>query len=191
FAVVATGLPSGNYEFQLSGSSDWRANGTGRYVLNDLPAGAHDDTVRDADNLRCQACMQPAVVIEQPTEAAYMAVGAVTDITCSLDAEGEIEVRAAGGNDSGDFDYVLYREVSPGFWVNIKAGTEPAGTSHVFEDLFAGNYRVVAIDPDACSVTEEYTVDGPASLPTITLSGDEIVHVSQPALSDGSKIGRA
>ena len=40
--------------------------------------------------------------------------------------------------------------------VNIKAGTKPAGTPHVFEDLFAGNYRVVATDPDACSVTEEY-----------------------------------
>src|SRR5690554_7737829 len=130
--------------------------------------------------------MTPSVEIEQPTEAVYMAVGAVTDITCSLEAEGEIEVMAAGGNDSGDFDYVLYREVSPGFWVNIKAGTEPAGTPHVFEDLFAGNYRVVAIDPDACSVTEHYTVDGPASLPTITLSGDEIVHESQPGLSDGS-----
>src|SRR5690554_3121986 len=44
----------------------------------------------------------------------------------------------------------------------------------------------MAIDPDACSVTEHYTVDGPASLPTITLSGDEIVHESQPGLSDGS-----
>ena len=29
-------------------------------------------------------------------------------------------------------------------------------------------------------------MDGPASLPTITLSGDEIVHVSQTGLSDGS-----
>src|SRR5690554_2093826 len=161
FTVVATGLPSGNYEFQLSGSSDWLANGTGRYVFNNLPAGTYDVTVRDADNPGCQAVMTPSVEIEQPTEAVYMAVGAVTDITCSLEAEGEIEVMAAGGNDSGDFDYVLYREVSPGFWVNIKAGTEPAGTPHVFEDLFAGNYRVVAIDPDACSVTEHYTVDGP------------------------------
>src|SRR5690554_5706254 len=186
FTVVATGLPSGNYEFQLSGSSDWLANGTGRYVFSNLPAGTYDVTVRDADNPGCQAVMTPSVEIEQPTEAVYMAVGAVTDITCSLEAEGEIEVMAAGGNDSGDFDYVLYREVSPGFWVNIKAGTEPAGTPHVFEDLFAGNYRVVAIDPDACSVTEHYTVDGPASLPTITLSGDEIVHESQPGLSDGS-----
>src|SRR5690554_4638525 len=186
FTVVATGLPSGNYEFQLSGSSDWLANGTGRYVFNNLPAGTYDVTVRDADNPGCQAVMIPSVEIEQPTEAVYMAVGAVTDITCSLEAEGEIAVMAAGGNDSGVFDYVLYREVSPGFWVNIKAGTEPAGTPHVFEDLFAGNYRVVATDPDACSVTEEYTVDGPASLPTITLSGDEIVHVSQPGLSDGS-----
>src|SRR5690554_4803332 len=186
FTVVATGLPSGNYEFQLSGSSDWLANGTGRYVFNNLPAGTYDVTVRDADNPGCQTVMTPSVEIEQPTEAVYMAVGDVTPITCSLEAEGEIEVRAAGGNDSGDFDYVLYREVSPGFWVNIKAGTEPAGTSHVFEELFAGNYRVVAIDPDDCSVTEEYTVDGPASLPIITLSGDEIVHVSQPGLSDGS-----
>ena len=130
--------------------------------------------------------MTPSVEIEQPTEAVYMAVGDVTPITCSLEAEGEIEVRAAGGNDSGDFNYVLYREMSPGFWVNIKAGTEPAGTPHVFEDLFAGNYRVVATDSEGCSVTEEYTVDGPASLPTITLSGDEIVHVSQTGLSDGS-----
>src|SRR5690554_6407996 len=186
FTVVATGLPSGNYEFQLSGSSDWLANGTGRYVFNNLPAGTYDVTVRDADNPGCQTVMTPSVEIEQPTEAVYMAVGAVTPITCSLEAEGEIEVRAAGGNDSGDFDYVLYREVSPGFWVNIKAGTEPAGTLHVFEELFAGNYRVVATDSEGCSVTEEYTVDGPASLPIITLSGDEIVHVSQPGLSDGS-----
>src|SRR5690554_1020129 len=186
FTVVATGLPSGNYEFQLSGSSDWLANGTGRYVFNNLPAGTYDVTVRDADNPGCQAVMTPSVEIEQPTEAVYMAVGAVTDIICSLEAEGKIEVRAAGGNDSGDFDYVLYREMSPGFWVNIKAGTEPAGTLHVFEELFAGNYRVVATDSEGCSVTEEYTVDGPASLPIITLSGDEIVHVSQPGLSDGS-----
>src|SRR5690554_1831883 len=186
FTVVATGLPSGNYEFQLSGSSDWLANGTGRYVFNNLPAGTYDVTVRDADNPGCQAVMTPSVEIEQPTEAVYMAVGAVTDITCSLEAEGKIEARAAGGNDSGDFDYVLYREMSPGFWVNIKAGTEPAGTLHVFEELFAGNYRVVATDSEGCSVTEEYTVDGPASLPIITLSGDEIVHVSQPGLSDGS-----
>src|SRR5690554_3167892 len=185
FTVVATGLPSGNYEFQLSGSSDWLANGTGRYVFNNLPAGTYDVTVRDADNPGCQTVMTPSVVIAQPTAAVYMAVGDVTPITCSLDAEGEIKVRAAGGNDSGDFDYVLYREMSPGFWVNIKAGTKPAGTPHVFEDLFAGNYRVVAIDPDACSVTEEYTVDGPASLPIITLSGDEIVHVSQSGGNDG------
>ena len=40
--------------------------------------------------------------------------------------------------------------------MNIKTGTEPAGTPHVFEDLFAGNYRVVATDSEGCSVTEEY-----------------------------------
>lgn len=188
FTVVATGLPSGNYEFQLSGSSDWLANGTGRYVFNNLPAGTYDVTVRDADNPGCQTVMTPSVVIAQPTEAVYMAVGDVTDITCSLDAEGEIEVEAAGGHTTGGFNYVLYKEVSPGFWVNIAASPASValGTPYTFPTLFAGNYRVVATDSEGCSVTEEYTVDGPASLPIITLSGDEIVHVSQPVLSDGS-----
>ena len=111
-SVLATALPSGNYEFQLSGSSDWLSNGTGRYVFNNLPAGTYDVTVRDADNPGCQSVMTPSVEIEQPTEAVYMAVGDVT-ITCSLEAEGEIEVRAAGGNDSGDFDYVYTERCHP------------------------------------------------------------------------------
>ncbi|HBG87188.1 MAG TPA: hypothetical protein DDW62_06520, partial [Marinilabiliaceae bacterium] len=188
FTVTATGLPSGNYEFLLSGSATWVSNGTGKYIFSNLPAGTYDVTVRDADNPGCQTVMATSVVITQPTEAVYMDDFDITDITCSLDAEGEIEVMAAGGHAAGGFNYVLYREVSPGFWVNIAASPASValGTSYTFSTLFAGNYRIVATDSEGCSVTEHYTVDGPASLPTITLSGDEIVHVSQPGLSDGS-----
>lgn len=188
FTVTTTGLPSGNYEFLLSGSATWVSNGTGKYVFSNLPAGTYDVTVRDADNPGCQTVMTPSVVIAQPTAAVSMADFDITDITCSLANTGEIEVEATGGHTTGGFNYVLYKEVSPGFWVNIAASPASValGTPYTFPTLFAGNYRVVATDSEGCSVTEEYTVDGPASLPIITLSGDEIVHVSQAGLSDGS-----
>jgi PKD repeat protein len=187
FTVLATGLPSGNYEFQLSGSSDWLSNGTGRYVFENLPAGTYQVTVRDAANISC-AAVTPQVVINQPASAVTFADVTITNIDCSVGPDGAISVRAAGGNAAGGFNYVLYREVTPGFWVNIAAssGTVAAGTSQVFNNLYAGNYRIVASDIQGCSFSGEYTVEGPTSLPVINLSGDEIVHVSQPGYSDGA-----
>src|SRR5690606_10466105 len=185
FTVLATGLPSGNYEFQLSGSSDWLSNGTGRYVFENLPAGTYQVTVRDAANISC-AAVTPQVVINQPASAVTFADVTITNIDCSVGPDGAISVRAAGGNEAGGFNYVLYREVTPGFWVNIAAssGTVAAGTSQVFNNLYAGNYRIVASDNQGCSFSGEYTVEGPTSLPVINLSGDEIVHVSLPGYSD-------
>lgn len=188
FTVTATGLPSGNYEFLLSGSATWVSNGTGKYIFNNLPAGTYDVTVRDANSAGCQTVMAPAVVITQPTAAVSMANFDLTPVVCSLANTGSIEVEAAGGDQANGFNYVLYREVSTGFWVNIAASAAPVafGTAHPFTNLFAGNYRVVASDTKGCSVTANYTVDGPTSLPIITLSGDEIVHVSQAGFSDGA-----
>lgn len=187
FTVLATGLPSGNYEFLLSGSSTWLSNGTGRYVFENMPAGTYQVTVRDAANTTCDAVTIP-VTISQPSSAVTFAAVTETDITCSLDPIGSISARAAGGNAAGGFNYVLYREVTPGFWVNIAASPAPvaSGTAHVFNNLYAGNYRIVASDNQGCSVSAEYNVDGPESLPIISLSGDEVVHVSQPGYSDGA-----
>ena len=54
-----------------------------------------------------------------------------------------------------------------------------------FNNLYAGNYRIVASDNQGCSVSAEYNVDGPESLCNKP-SGDEVVHVSQPGYSDGA-----
>ena len=186
FTVLADGLLSGNYEFQLSGSSAWLSNGTGRYVFDNLPEGTYDVTVRDADNPACQAVM-PTVEIDQPDNSVSLASVNITPVDCSLGAEGELEVLASGGDEAGGFNYVLYKEQSSDFWVNISSATSVVnGTSHTFDNLFAGTYRVVASDSRGCSVTEEYIVDGPTSLPGISLSGDEVIHVSQPGFSDGA-----
>ncbi|GAO28138.1 SprB repeat-containing protein [Geofilum rubicundum] len=186
FTVEAGGLGSSNYEFRRDPAAPWISHGSDTYTFTDLAAGTYVVSVRDADNPGCQAS-ETVVINPEPAAITLFSSPVVTPVGCSETPIGEIGIRAQGGIGSGQFHYVLYELKPWGDWVPIKVESENIGVEATFSGLNGGEYRVDITDDNGCGPLQvPITIDAAASLPVVQLSGDGIVHVSEPGFSDGS-----
>jgi PKD repeat protein len=186
FTVEAGGLGSSNYEFRRDPAAPWVSHGSDTYTFTDLAAGTYVVSVRDADSPGCQAS-ETVVIDPEPAAITLVSSPTVTHVGCSETPIGAIVIRAQGGIGSGAFDYVLYELKPWGDWVPIKVESENVGVDATFSGLNGGEYRVDITDANGCGPLQvPITIDAAASLPVVQLSGDGIVHVSEPGFSDGS-----
>ncbi|RCW32700.1 gliding motility-associated-like protein [Marinilabilia salmonicolor] len=184
FRIAATGGKSGSYEFSLNGTP-WVTNGSSQYTFTNLYAGTYDVQVRDAGNPSCVQTLAAGneVDIDEPNGPVTIASSSsVTNVDCTT--PGEIQVEGDQAGYSGAFNYVLYREASPGNWVQVDDDNQPDGTPAVFPITIGGDYRVDIFGENNCSTSGYYNVKAPASKPVVNL--EAITNESTPGAGDGS-----
>ncbi|MGC6532118.1 MAG: gliding motility-associated C-terminal domain-containing protein [Flavobacteriales bacterium] len=138
---------SGAIDVDISGGTapydtDW--TGPGGFTsteedLTGLAAGTYTLTVTDAND--CQVTVDVEVTAPDPIDV----VADITDILCSGDDSGAIDLTITGGTPGYDTDWVLQG-----------GGTS---TSEDLTGLAAGDYEVTVTDGAGCQVVINYTVD--------------------------------
>ena len=182
FRITATGVASGNYQFSIDNGITWLTNGTSQYTFANLYAGSYNVQVRDAGNPSCVQTLAAPVEIDEPEGLVTIASSSVTDVNCTT--PGEIQVEGDQAGYSGSFNYVLYREASPGNWVQVDDDNQPDGTPAEFTITIGGDYRVDIFGENNCLTSGYYTVTAPTSQPVVNLVA--ITNESTPGAGDGS-----
>lgn len=112
----------------------WNNSSTGNSI-NNLNTGSYAVTVTDANNC---TTVKNNMLVTEPTQ--LTATAAVTNVGCSSNNDGEINVTPAGGTPPYHFN-----------WSNL-------ATSARIINLTVGNYDVTVTDNNGCSTTKQNTV---------------------------------
>ena len=142
-AVAEGGL--GNYIYTLqdtSGTNISPVTQNSPGVFTNLPIGSYQVRVDSGDCLTTSA----QISITEPA-APLTANFVVTDVTCSGNDDGMLEITAAGG--TGIIKYAISPQLNQFF------------DSPIFEDIAPGTYQGIAQDELGCFVIFDFTINNP------------------------------
>ena len=133
------------YQYSLDGGA-FQAGAT----FNDLPAGNHAITVKDAKN--CTHVEN--FTIGQPAELTITSAG--TDLSCFGSSDGKITITAMGG--------------TPNYKYGINGSGSASGAGNVFSNLAMGEYFPTVEDANGCETETGEFLDQPLQLASDTIS---------------------
>lgn len=123
-------------------SYSWTPSGGSGSTATNIPAGAYNVTITDANG-----CTVTAAVGVSNTNSATVAINASTDVSCNGGSDGTATATISGG--SAPFTY---------------AWSPSGGAGATANGLQAGNYTVTVTDVNGCSATANIAINEPPLL---------------------------
>ncbi|WP_158728170.1 T9SS type B sorting domain-containing protein [Flavobacterium sp. I-STPA6A] len=149
-SVGASGGWPGGYEFELVAPTAAQSVAYGtQTVFSGLTAGSYTVNVRDS-----KGCVNSEIVVlNNPTEIAFVAVPSSTLVDCINDTDASIRVTTGPTGGSGSYLYTLIKTNAAGV-----VTTNGPQMDNTFVNLGAGTYQVRVSDSWSCATTSSNIV---------------------------------
>ncbi|WP_198520111.1 gliding motility-associated C-terminal domain-containing protein [Lacinutrix sp. Bg11-31] len=162
--VACKGDATGSIDLTVSGGSpgytySWIKDGVAitntTQDLNNLLIGLYEVTVTDIKG--CTAVISREIT--EPSEIVGVTIaGNITNIVCFGDTTGELTANSTGGTVGSVSDY------------SYSWDTNPIQTTQTISNLGVGSYTVTTTDLNGCEASETYTITGPLTALTASIT---------------------